>query len=459
MKRGLVKFRIVCILILGAAILLPLIAPGNGTIAFGTEPDYTAQPDVVAPSAVLIDARTGKVLYEKEKDVELEPAGTTKMMTALLALETLATSTAITIDQEAVQVGGRPKFLLGEVFKADDLLYAALMESSDGAAVALAKATDTTVEAFVQHMNTRAQEIGAVGTQFADPTGKHAEGHFTTAYNTALIAQTAMRNADFRRYVATASHTLPATEMQVERPLENTNGLLFDETHTVIVYGQRRPIRFEGATGIMLSNSPQAGYCMVASAERDGFGLIAVVLNAAPASAYEDTMEMFEYGFNNFAELTVMTKGKAAGKVAIEGGQEKEIPLVFAADVWVVATKGLTAADVEIRTEIPASLPAPVAEGDLIGKAEAWLNGTKIGETDLVAGAGVDRAAIKKFFSASGKVVSIVIKVVLAIIALLVIWVIVMIISAEARKRSRKRRRYGVDTHGTREVKRIRRIR
>jgi D-alanyl-D-alanine carboxypeptidase (penicillin-binding protein 5/6) len=247
--------------------------------------------------------------------------------------------------------------------------------------------------------------------------------------------------------------------MQVERPLENANGLLFDETHTVIVYGQRRSIRFEGATGIMLSNSPQAGYCMVASAEREGLELIAVVLNAAPASAYEDTMEMFEYGFNNFAQLTVMTKGKEGGKIAVEGGQEKEVSLVFAADVQAIVAKGLTAADVEIRTEIPISLPAPVAEGDLVGKAEAWLGDTKIGETDLVAGAGVDKAAIKKFFSASGKVVSIVVKVVLAIIALLVVWVIVMVISAEARKRSRKRRRYGVDTHGTREVKRIRRIR
>ncbi|MDR1068835.1 MAG: serine hydrolase, partial [Clostridiales Family XIII bacterium] len=193
--------------------------------------NYNRLPDVTAPSAILIDASSGQVLFEKNADSTRAPASLTKIMTALLAIEELEPDKTVTVDDEAADTaakGANIGLKEGEKITADDLIYAMLLPSANEAAVAAAKAIDGDTQKFAERMNEKAAALGTNTTNFMNPNGLPETDHYTTARDMAVIARAAMKNESFRKYAGTVSHTIPATNKSDARDLKNGNKMLTD---------------------------------------------------------------------------------------------------------------------------------------------------------------------------------------------------------------------------------------
>jgi D-alanyl-D-alanine carboxypeptidase (penicillin-binding protein 5/6) len=445
---------------LSLAVLIAFVFSPAGVLVYAEDgADYSAQPDVGAPSAVLMDMRSGKILFEKEKDARREPAGMTKIMTALLALENLKLEDVITADEQTYAADNSGLYLLsGETITVDNLLYSILLPSENNAAAPLAKAMDGSVEAFAERMNARAAALGAMNTHFVNPNGNHVDDHFSTAYDLALITRVAMYNENFRRYVSAPEYTLPASNMQGERLIRNANRLLYDADHSVVVYNKQRPILCEGVIGAKVGYTSQAGNCVAAMASRNGLDLIAVVMGGGSTMAYADTIEMLEYGFYHYENINVFAKGGRVADIPVEKGKSDSVGAVLADEVNATVPRGVTADALDIRVTTSGALEAPVTAGAIVGVASAYLGEEKLGETNLLTEASVDKTEFRKLINASGKVLSVVVKVVIGIVVLLVVWIIVVFTRSEIRKRNRRRHRMYKNDYGTREVKRIKRI-
>lgn len=275
-------------------------------------------PHVVSRAAILIDARTGAILYEKNAFKQMDPASVTKMMTALLVIQHGHLSRTVTISRQAAYtVGSRLHIAPGQRYTVYDLLHGLLMRSGNDASVALAEADAGSVNKFVAKMNMSAQELGAFNTQFENPNGLTKPGHFSTAYDLALIARHAMRIPLFRKIVASKEAYVTELRGRHRRTLNNTNQLLYT---------------FPGANGVKTGTTDAAGKCLVASATRNGEELIAVVLHSQ--DRYRDAMHLLEWGFGHWATIPVLEPGTAVAKAPVAGGQTPFVPLEPDRAVW-----------------------------------------------------------------------------------------------------------------------------
>ncbi|MBQ8861613.1 MAG: D-alanyl-D-alanine carboxypeptidase, partial [Clostridia bacterium] len=228
-------------------------------------PQKACALSVSAQSAVLIEAESGKIIYEKDAHTRRGMASTTKIMTALCAIESLPLDTVVTVPQEAAGVEGSSVYLkAGEKLTLENLLYALMLQSANDAAAAVAIATAGSIEGFAELMNAKAAELGLRDTHFENPHGLDGAEHYTTAYELAKIAAHALENEDFARIVSTVKHTVPATESSPARTLVNHNRLL--RTYDDIV-------------GVKTGFTKKCGRTLVSAAEREGVRLICVTLN------------------------------------------------------------------------------------------------------------------------------------------------------------------------------------
>ncbi len=359
-----------------------LIVLGSVNISCGA----SATPEIVADTAVLISAETGEILFDKQMDKQKFPASTTKIMTALLALENLDLSENVAIDSEVAYTAGSRIYLIeGETVTGEQLLNAMLIESANDAAVALAKAISGDVETFAGLMNSRAQELGAKNTNFHNPNGMPDELHLTTAYDLAMIAREAMKNETFRKIVTTYQYTLPATDKQPERYLYNGNRLLFDERSKVQYNGGTISLKYEGATGIKTGFTSAAGSCLVCSAERDGAELIAVLFQSDPNNMFLDGIKLLDYGFENYTSVEVIAADTPAGTVTVRGGKAESVDAVMAESVSVTLPVGISPDMIRTEIELPEALDAPVAKGGKIGTVKIYEIDELIGEYDIIA--------------------------------------------------------------------------
>ena len=207
-------------------------------------------PEITAQSAILIDADTGQILYEKDAYTERYPASTTKVMTALLAIENLDMDKVITCDSEVDGTSGSKMYLQeGEEARVEDLLYGMLLNSANDAAVALGIAVGGSTEKFVDMMNEKASQAGAKNTNFHNPNGLPDELHTTTAYDLAVITQAAFKHAKFREIVGTINYTMPATNMSGAREFKNGNNMLFDDQpRYTLDNGEMIPAKYDTRT-------------------------------------------------------------------------------------------------------------------------------------------------------------------------------------------------------------------
>jgi serine-type D-Ala-D-Ala carboxypeptidase (penicillin-binding protein 5/6) len=242
-----------------------------------------AEMKLAAKAAVLMNATTGKLIWAKDKDLPLPPASTAKVLTASVVLDHSRIAELLTIPAQAVGVSGaNTQLAAGEQLSIGDLLYAMLLGSGNDAAIALALHGGNSVEMFVERMNQKARKLGAVRSRFLNPTGMPHPKQVTTAHDLALITRYALENSDFRKIVNAKTYAWKSARWQ--GTLKNSNNLLSS---------------YPGAIGVKTGNTREAGYCLVAAAQRGARTYLAVILKSQEKAVWQDAKKLLDYGFKH----------------------------------------------------------------------------------------------------------------------------------------------------------------
>ena len=341
-------------------------------------PVYGEPPEVTAPSAILIDAKTGKVLYEKNADEKRYPASTTKVMTGLLAVENGNMDDIITIGKNPplVERGSSQIYLItDEKLTMEQLLYSMMLESANDAAVAIAEHISGSVEEFSKLMNNKAKELDATNTNFVNPNGLHDDNHYTTAKDLAMIAKHAMTLDKFRDIVKEVKYTVPKTNKQEERNyITNTNKLIWK------TYDK---FRYEYATGIKTGYTVKSKQCLVGGAKKGDLELISVVMGAEGQNIYTDTVALFEYGFASFQNVEILKKNQIVTTVSIKEGKEK-INLLAAEDFSLVLSQDERD---KVKTEIKTNktIKEPIEKGEILGEMLVYADEKEVKRINLLS--------------------------------------------------------------------------
>ncbi len=332
-------------------------------------------PDVSAESAILVDANTGQILYEKNIDESLSPASITKIMTAIIVLENVKDfSEMVTISESVAELSQEGMQLnAGETLSVEDLFNAMVIGSANDASEALAEYVgDGSVDKFVELMNAKAQEIGALNTSFKNPHGLTEEGHVTTARDIAVIAQYAL-GLDYLKEVMLKSEYRIFRE-GTDTEIETTNNLLNS---------------YEGITGMKTGYTSKAGYCFVGSATRDDKSFIAVVLKSKSAkSRFTEAAALMDYGFDNFQMTEIQAAKSPITELEIKNG--KPVPLVTEKAFSLMLQED-EESQISKNVILEKDVKAPVKKDTVLGKVQYLKDGSVIGEVNLVAEKNVRR--------------------------------------------------------------------
>jgi len=341
MRRNVIK-AFAALFLLAAVLLCPAKAAGAEVIP--------------AKSMIIIEASTGRPLFEKNAYQKLPMASTTKIMTAIVAIEECDVKETVTIPKQACGIEGSSVYLEeGEKLTVEQLLYGLMLRSGNDCAVALALHIGGSVEGFVKMMNDKAQAIGAYNTHFANPHGLHDDSHYTTAYDLALISSYAMKNSLFRQIVSTKKIEIPCTTRDYGRILYNKNKMLS---------------RYEGATGIKTGFTRQAGRCLVSSAMRDGMELICVVLNCGPM--WEVSEQYLDLMFDKYRLKTVLEPYQYWGDIEVERRSGLKVGC-YTKDKFAYPLTEEDEKKISVRVELPDSLAPPFEKDTEVGKVKYYF--------------------------------------------------------------------------------------
>lgn len=321
---------------------------------------------VSAQKAYVLDAVSGRVLYEKNADQRSLIASTTKIMTALIVCEQCNVLDRMRIPKEAVGIEGSSMYLKeGEVLTLQELLYGLMLSSGNDAAVALAIYCGGTVEGFAELMNDKARNLGLTGTHFENPNGLDSPGHYSTAKDLARLAVYAMENPIFYK-------TVSAKSVKVgERCLTNHNKLLW---------------RVEGADGVKTGYTKAAGRILVSSATRDGRRLIAVTID--DPDDWRDHQAFLEEGFSRFQLQRIVTAGECVGMLEVEGGENCKVAVLAAKDFdYAIAPEERP----QLALPGPGFVYAPAVEGADAGYVYVLIEGKAVGKIPTVYGATIEQ--------------------------------------------------------------------
>lgn len=347
-------------------------------------------------TGILIEQKSGAVLYESNSQKRMYPASTTKIMTCLLAVEAvergeISMEEPVTITAqmlEGLDIDGSNMALKeDEIISLQHLLWGLMIPSGNDAAMAIAFRLAGSKEAFAEKMNARATEMGLKDTHFVNPHGLHDDNHYTTAADMATIARIAMDIPMFREIVEIAHVKIPPTnKTEQERYYLNTNGLLSRMRYTYFVY--------EGTTGIKTGRTTEAGNCLVSSVKRNGMELIGVLFNGKDIHAsHEESIRMMDYGFEHYQTIRGIAKGELLGETKVKRARRKDtVTLVAAEDVSVVVPKGTEKKQLELRLDLPEKVYAPLKEGQAVAQVTVLHEGQEIGKGTLNALTKVDRS-------------------------------------------------------------------
>ncbi|WP_394265826.1 D-alanyl-D-alanine carboxypeptidase family protein [Anaerotignum sp.] len=358
--------------------------------ALAAEKQYENLTDLglTSKSALLMEEDTGTILYEQNSHEALPPASVTKVMTLLLIYEgerdgKFEWTDTVQVSEHAASMGGSQVFLEeGETQTAADLTKSIAIASANDAAVAMAEFLAGSEEAFVQKMNERAKELGMEDTNFVNACGLDTEGHVSSAYDIALMSRELMENfPEIKEYTTTWQDSI----VHKTRRGEETFGLT--NTNKLIQW-------YDGATGLKTGSTGNALYCLSGTAERDGMGLIAVVMAAPDYKVrFREVMQLLDYGFANYAIEKGREKGYAMGEVPVEKGMMDTVEAVVAEEISVLVPKGKEA-QWETRTELLPAVSAPVEAGTKVGELVYIRDGEEVGRVELTAGENVEKANV-----------------------------------------------------------------
>lgn len=348
-------------------------------------------PSVAAETAILMDAESGEVLYNKNADQKMFPASITKLMTILLALEHGELTDKITFSHDAIYSiePGSAHIAIqeGETLTLEQVLRAIILRSANEASNGVAEYVDGSIEEFTKHMTERAKELGCKNTNFLTANGLHDENHYTTAYDMALIAKELLTHEEYRSMMSETYYEIPPTEKQPEtRYLHGQHQMLNENS---LYY-------YEDAIGGKTGFTSEALNTLVTYAERDGMELIAVVMKCNAAEHYTDTAALFDYGFANFESVTLLSGAEYTSPVTVTEVYNKKtvergtINVAPVGAISHVLPKGTDISSVTTEMNVPQTIEAPVAVGQVVGTMKVMLNGELIKTVDLVAQDAID---------------------------------------------------------------------
>lgn len=334
--------------------------------------------EVTAQSAVLIDQSSGRVLYSKNEHERLPMASTTKVMTALLALEMGDLNDRVVVSKRAAETEGSSIWLEEkEVKTLEELVYGLMLRSGNDAAVAIAEHLAGSVEDFSVLMTERAQRLGAFNTQFKNPHGLHEDEHFTSAYDLGLITCEALKIPELQEIITTREKRITWPGHQWDRFLRNQNKLLE---------------LYPGADGVKTGWTTPAGPCYIGSATRDEWQLVTVVLNSN--NIWDDTVLLLDYGFENWSPWELLASEQFIKTVEVEGGSSNKVRLLTAEACTVPIREGEEDL-VEYQVLVHKSpLRAPVHKGQILGEISVFLQEEELKKMDLVAGESIARKSL-----------------------------------------------------------------
>ncbi len=354
------------------------------------EEEALTPPDLKAESAMLLDLKTGRIIYSKNPDKKVYPASTTKILTGIMALEngnlqdtvTASVAALAPITNEDSHMG----ILIDEVLTMEQLINGMLVYSANDAANVIATHIGGTTDQFVEMMNQKAEEIGVTNTNFTNAYGIHDDNHYTTAEDIAMIAQYAMQNEQFREIVKKSSYTIPATNKNEERILPATNLFL----------GTARSFKYQNdrITGIKTGFTSAAGYCLVSSAVEGDTELMAVVMKAPnQETCYTNTNDLLDFGFDNYKYQPIVKAGEViTDSKVIEAKEDKRVAFTVESDLSaLLPSEADFSEEIETVIDIPENLRAPIKKGEAIGSVSYNYKGTLIGHASLIATNDVER--------------------------------------------------------------------
>ncbi len=346
--------------------------------------DKIEPPEIVAPSAVVIDAKTGVIIYEKEKNQVNYPASITKIMTALLTLENANgnLNEKVKFSREAVYSipynSSHIAMNEDETLTVEQALYGIMLESANEVSNALAEHVSGTTEDFAIKMTQRANELGAVNTNFVNAHGLHDENHYTTAYDMALIMREAVKNEFFVKLISTLHYEIPPTEKQPEkRPLNNSNKMLYSvsQHYKEEVVG--------GKTGF----TDEAKHTLVTYAKKDDLEIIVAVMKDEKTSAYTDTKALIDYSFAQFEDLKLFDKSTYSKYIPVtssDGEQLASIKVIANSDISMILPVQAKN-NIKITDNLPSKISYNVKEGDVLGVLKIECDGNTLETINLFA--------------------------------------------------------------------------
>lgn len=336
-------------------------------------------------SAILVDNLSGKVLYEKNADEKLAPASMTKLASMLMVMEAIDNGNLkfedkVTISEEAANMGGSQVFLqAGEVYTVYDLLKSVAIASGNDAVVALAEKIGGSQSGFVDMLNKRLKEIGATNTNFVNAHGLDAEGHYSTARDMSIIARELLKHPKILEFTSI-----------YEEYLEKNDG------SRIWLVNTNKLVRFyDGVDGLKTGFTKTAGYCLTATASKNNFRLISVVMGEDTSeNRSSDTVKMLNYGFNTFKINIIKTKGESLGKVRVERGKQDKANIVLLNDATEILKNTDPVTEYSFNLKVN-KIKAPVKVGDIVGTAEIIdSEGNIVDEVDVTVEKDIKKANI-----------------------------------------------------------------
>lgn len=361
--------------------------------------DEQNELSLYSETAVLIDTNTGKILYGKDETKKMYPASTTKILTAIIALENCKLDDTVTASRKAVMSipAGYSNAAIqpNETLTVKQLLDVFLVHSANEAGYILAEHISGSIEEFAKLMNEKVTEIGCKGTNFTNPSGIHDVNHYSTALDMALIARYCMKNEDFRKIVSQSSCTVSSTDMYEERYFVNTNDMIRPSSKYY----------YENCIGIKTGYTSQAKNCLISSSIKDGVELICVVLGASvtennSSARYVDTKAIFEYGFSNYSNKTILSKNDIIKELVIENGTKdtKNLELKASKDIEVLVSNEVNLETIKKQILLNEEILAPIAENSVLGTISYEIDGITY-TADLLASHSVEKSNILLFIA------------------------------------------------------------
>ena len=353
----------------------------------------TKKPDLVSQTAILMDNQTGKILYAKNENKKMYPASTTKIVTAIIALENSHLDDIVTVSYQAVMSipdgYSSASLQIGEKLTIHQLLQLLLVHSANDAANTLAEYIGGSIESFVSMMNTKVYELGLSNTHFTNTYGLHDDNHYTTAQDLAMIMKYCIQNENFRKLAGSASCVIPATNKYGPRRYTSTNELIIPN------HANYYPFLTSGKTGF----TSQAGDCLVSCSYKDNLELICVILGGKTVNGistrFSETKDLYQYGYLNYSIHPILQQDDIVTQVEILNGtkETRNLNLLANTCINILLENTIPKDSLSPELKLKENINAPIEQGETLGKVIYMIDGIQY-ETDLVASHAVEPSKI-----------------------------------------------------------------